>query len=133
MIAYVRGIGSGVVATTAAHGAPQAAYLDLTATDGGELVFNARSDSRKVANIVRDGRVAVVIGGADGTTLQCEGTAVIADGPQLERCATAYAAAFPHVEPVRPGVVLVVVTLSWARHRDYRGAPVSRDVDLAVG
>lgn len=69
MVAYVRGIGSGVVASVAEDGSPRAAYLDLTATDRGELVFNARTDSRKVANIFRDGRVAVVIGGADGTTL----------------------------------------------------------------
>lgn len=133
MVAYVRGIGSGVVASVAEDGSPRAAYLDLTATDRGELVFNARTDSRKVANIFRDGRVAVVIGGADGTTLQCEGTAAIAGGAELQRYATAYRAAFPQFDPVRPGdgVVLVVVALSWARHRDYRGALISRDVDLS--
>lgn len=134
MVAYVRGIGSGVVSTLAADGSPQAAYLDLTATDRGEVVFNARSDSRKVANIVRDGRVAVVIGGADGTTLQCEGIARLATGSNLERCAAAYSRAFPQFEPARPGVVLVGVALRWARHRDYRGSvPVSHEIAVAPG
>ncbi len=132
MVAHVRGIGSGVVASLAADGSPQAAHLDLAATDRGELVFNARSDSRKIANILRDGRVAVVIGGVDGATLQCEGIATVASGPELERCASAYAAAFPKFEPVRQGdrVVLVVVALSWARHRDYSGPLISRDIEL---
>ncbi|MET1020534.1 MAG: pyridoxamine 5'-phosphate oxidase family protein [Microterricola sp.] len=134
IVAYVRDSGSGVVATLAVDGSPQAAYLDLTATDSGELVFNARSDSRKIANILGDGRVAVVIGGADGTTLQCEGTATLATGPDLERCAAAYGEAFPQFEPARPGVVLVLVALQWARHRDYRSsAPVSQDIAVPPG
>lgn len=48
MVACVRGIGAGVVSTLATDGSPQAARLDLTATDRGELVFNARSESRKI-------------------------------------------------------------------------------------
>lgn len=75
--------------------------------------------------------MAVVIGGADGTTLQCEGVATIASAPDRERCAAAYAAAFPQFEPVRPGVVLVMVALRWARNSDFRGTVVSDDIDLA--
>ncbi|AMB59733.1 hypothetical protein AWU67_13665 [Microterricola viridarii] len=133
MAAYVRGIGSGVVSSLGPGGAPQAAYLDIAATDDGELVFNARVDSRKIANIARDGRVAVVIGGADGTTLQCEGSAALAAGEDLARCAAAYEAAFPGFVASRPGdgVMLVRVALDWARYRDYRDRePVSVDVDL---
>jgi hypothetical protein len=59
--------------------------------------------------------------------------ASIAGGAELERCANAYVAAFPQFDPVRPGdgVVLVVVALSWARHRDYRGVLISCDVDIS--
>lgn len=140
MISFVRGVGAGVVATVAENGEPQAAYLDLAASDTGELVFNARADSRKITNIGHDGRVAVVVGGTEGTTLQGEGIARVfggGDGEGAEgdfaRCAAAYAAAFPQFQAVRPdeGVVLVSVQLSWARFRDYRGSMlVSSDVEL---
>lgn len=133
LAAYVRGAGRGVVSSLGPGGAPQAAYVDLAATDDGELVFNARSDSRKIANIARDGRVAVVVGGPDGTTLQCEGVAGLATGEALARCAAAYEAVFPQFEASRPGdgVVLVRIALDWARYRDYRDRePVSVDVDL---
>ena len=76
----------------------------------------------------------MVVGGADGTTLQCEGIAqVLNDSDDLKRCAAAYAAAFSQFEPTRPrdGVVLVKVDLTWARFRDYRGAAVlSNDIEL---
>jgi general stress protein 26 len=133
LVAYVRAHGDGVVSTLGTGGAPQAAYLALTATDRGELVLDARASSRKVANVRRDGRVAVVVGGADGTTLQAEGVADLPSGAERERCAAAYAAAFPQFAAslADDGIVVVRVTLTWARHGDFRGAvPVTSDVAL---
>ena len=133
MIAYVREQRDGVVATVGADGAPQAAYLELTATDRGEVVFDARAVSRKIANIGHDARVAVVVGGRDGTTLQYEGRADLPEGAERARCTAAYVAAFPHYEPSMsdPSVVVVRITPVWARHGDYRGrTPVVSDVDL---
>ena len=51
LMSYVRTVSNGVVSTLSPEGQPQAAYLDLTATEQGELVFNARAESRKIANI----------------------------------------------------------------------------------
>lgn len=133
LIGYVREQRDGVVASLAADGAPQAAYLELTATDRGELVFNARSMSRKIANIRRDPRVTVVVGGPDRTTLQCEGLADLPQGDDRERCAAAYVGAFPHFAGSLStnGISLIRVRLTWARFGDFRlGTPQIVDVDL---
>lgn len=131
----VRAMHNGVVATAGPHGSPQAAYLDLTATDRGELVFNARSASRKIANICRDAGVAAVIGGPDGTTLQCEGHADLPDGSDRDRCIAAYLDTFPQFADSfsDDSVVVVRVTPRWIRFGDYRAAvPVSVEVDAAA-
>ncbi|MFF2372004.1 pyridoxamine 5'-phosphate oxidase family protein [Agromyces sp. NPDC058110] len=136
MIDYVRAHGDAVVSTLAADGAPQSAYLSITATDRGELVFNARGGSRKIANLRRDGRIAVVVGGADKTTLQAQGIAEVLEpgSDEARRAAEAYAAAFPWFggSLTKPEFELVLVRLDWARFGDYReGPPVSVEVDLA--
>lgn len=133
LVDYVRLQRDGVVSTVGPDGAPQAAYLSLAATDRGELVFDARPESRKVANLRRDARVAVVVGGRDGTTLQCEGVADVLDGDDLVRCSAAYVDAFPEfAASVRSGTVVVIrVRLGWARFGDFRGdAPDVREVGL---
>lgn len=135
LIAYVRSHREAVLSTIGPDGSPQAAYLPITATDRGELVLDARASSRKVANVRRDPRVAVVVGGADGTTLQCEGTADLPDGADRDACARAYLDAFPQFTPslADPDIVLVRIRLTWARYGDYRpGASSSQDVDLGV-
>ena len=132
LVEYVRSQGDGVITSLGPDGRPQAAYLAITATDVGELVLDARASSRKVANIQRDPRVAVVVGGSDGTTLQCEGLADIPQGQARERCAAAYVVAFPAfaASVSDPGVVVIRITPTWARFGDYRG-PV-RVVDVAL-
>jgi hypothetical protein len=122
LIDYVRAQRTGVVSTLGPGGQPQAAYLTFAVTGRGELVFDAKPDSRKVANLRRDGRVAVVIGGPDGTTLQGEGTADFPAGTDLDRCTAAYVAAFPEFVGSfdAGGVVVLRVKLAWARHGDFR-------------
>lgn len=132
MVAYIRSHADGVIATVHASGAPQAAYLELTATDRGEIVFDAKTASRKIANLRRDTRIAVVVGGADGTTLQAEGVADEPDGEERGRCEAAFVAAFPHFAASlgRDDVVLVRVAPDWARHGDFRPAtPIVREVE----
>ena len=117
---YVRAHPDAVVATLGPEGEPHAAYLPMVATAIGELVFDARDDSRKVANIRRDPRVAVVLGGPDGTTVQLQGTADEPAGDDLTRCAEAYRAAHPDSSIGSPGIVVVRVTPDWTRFGDYR-------------
>ncbi|HWV75996.1 MAG TPA: pyridoxamine 5'-phosphate oxidase family protein [Isoptericola sp.] len=125
VVGHVRGVGDGVVSTLGPDGGPQSAYLTLAVTARGELVFDAREGSRKVANLRRDPRVAVVVGGADGTTLQVEGLADVPVGADRARCAEAYAEAFPRFAAslVDPGIVVVRVVARWARWGDYRTSP----------
>ncbi|GIG19279.1 hypothetical protein Cch01nite_00030 [Cellulomonas chitinilytica] len=132
LVGYVRSRADGVVTSLGPDGQPQAAYLPLTATDGGELVLDARVTSRKVENIRRDPRVAVVVGGADGTTLQAEGHADLPEGADRDRCAAAYVDAFPQFAASLsdPGIVVVRVTLSWARLGDHRDGARVEEVDL---
>ena len=120
LIEYVRSHPDAVVATLGPHGEPQAAHLPVIATAMGELVFDARDDSRKVANIRRDPRVAVVLGGPDGTTVQVQGVADEPTGDDLVRCADAYAAVFAGSSIGSPGIVVVRVTPDWTRFGDYR-------------
>ncbi|MGN6239437.1 MAG: pyridoxamine 5'-phosphate oxidase family protein [Cellulosimicrobium cellulans] len=132
-VRYVRSQGWGVVASLGAEGAPQAAFLAVAATGAGELVFDARATSRKVANLARDPRVAVTVGGTDGTTLQCEGVADVPVGTDRDRCAAAYAAAFPQFAGslADEGIVLLRVVLAWARYGDFRdGGSVLTAVDV---
>ncbi|MRG58410.1 hypothetical protein GE115_00755 [Agromyces sp. CFH 90414] len=123
MVSYVLARPEAVVATLGPGGEPQAAYLPVTATDRGEFVFDARRDSRKVANLLRDPRVALVIGGRDGTTLQVQGVADLPTDAALERCAAAYVGTFPEfADSVRSeSIVVVRVRPDWARFGDYRG------------
>lgn len=132
MTRYVGRQREGIISTIGPDGAPQAAYLAIASTDDGELVFDSRPHSRKIANIRLDPRVAVVIGGADGTTLQGQGIADLPENEELERCIAAYVGAFPEFESsVNGDVVFVRVSLDWARYGDYRnGGSSSLDVEL---
>ncbi|MEL7974988.1 pyridoxamine 5'-phosphate oxidase family protein [Isoptericola sp. F-RaC21] len=125
VVAQVRAAGDGVVSTLGPDGGPQAAYLTLAVTASGELVFDAREASRKVANVRRDPRVAVVVGGPGGTTLQLEGVADVPVGVDRERCAVAYGSTFPQFAAslADPGIVVVRVQVRWARWGDYRTSP----------
>jgi len=120
LVEFVRAHRDGVLSTLGPDGAPQSAYLALTATDDGELVLDARAVSRKVANLRADPRVAVVVGGNDGATLQCEGVADVPSGTDREACAAAYAEAFPQFAGslADPAIVVVRIRLTWARFGD---------------
>lgn len=131
MIEYVREQRFGVVSTLGPDGEPQSAFLSITATDLGEFVFDAKPDSRKVANIRRDPRIAVVVGGSDGTTLQAEGRADLPDDPDLARCAAEYVQAFPEfADSVHDRTAVVIrVRLDRAKYSDFRGpSPVTAEV-----
>lgn len=123
MVEYIRAQRSGVISTLGPDGRPQAAYLPITATNAGELIFDAKPESRKVANLLRDGRIAVVVGGLDGTTLQAEGRADVTEGAEEAEYGEQYLRTFPeHAASVRGGsVVIIRIRLDWARFGDFRG------------
>jgi PPOX class probable F420-dependent enzyme len=121
LITFVRRHPWGVVASVGSQGEPQAALVGIAVTDGGEIVFDTAADARKVANIHRDARVALVVIVQDEVTLQCEGTADLPTGDDRQRCFDAYLRAFPEGrDRAEDGAVVIRLTPHWARLSDFR-------------
>lgn len=114
---FVRVCGSGVVASIGADGSPQAAYVGLTATDDGVLVFDATSESRKIANIRERPQVALAVTGAE-TSVQLEGRARIAHDEERWRLGEVYTERFPSSRALDAGFELVAVDVHWVRVYD---------------
>ncbi len=91
-------------------------------SDDLEIVFDTLGATRKMANLRRDPRIALVIGGDDEQTVQIEGTSDEPTGPELERLKKVYFAAYPD-GPERQswkGITYVRVRPTWARYSDFR-------------
>jgi PPOX class probable F420-dependent enzyme len=114
---FVRTCGDGVVATVGPDGEPQAAFVGLTATDDGVLVFDATSSSRKVANIAQRPRVAVAVTGAD-VSVQLEGRARVTRDEERWRLGEVYSDRFPGSRALDEGFVVVAVDVEWVRVHD---------------
>jgi len=119
---FVRVSGAGVVASIGPDAAPQAAYVGLTATDDGVLVFDAASDSRKVGNIRERARVAVAVTGAD-TTVQLEGEARVTHDEERWRLGEAYSERFPGSRALDAGFEVLAVEVRWVRVYDASAHP----------
>jgi len=114
---FIRVCGSGVVATVGADGAPQAAYVAVTAAADGTVLFDAPTGSRKVGNIAERPRVALAVTGAD-TTLQLEGRARITWDDERTRLGEEYARHFPDSHALDDGFTLLAVDIDWVRVYD---------------
>ena len=114
---FVRVCGSGVVASVGRDGAPQAAYVGLTATDDGLLVFDAARDSRKVGNIRERPNIAVAVTGAD-TSVQLEGRARITRDEERWRLGEVYSERFPTSRALDAGFEIIAVEVHWVRVYD---------------
>jgi pyridoxine/pyridoxamine 5'-phosphate oxidase len=58
---FVRVAGMGVVATVDAEGNPEAALVDLAATNAGEVIFDSAVVARKVGNIAANPHFALPV------------------------------------------------------------------------
>jgi len=126
VLEFVQSRALGVVSTTSATGAPEAALVNIAVTEDLELIFYALQGTRKCANLRRDPRVAVVIGWDDEKTLQYEGTADEPQNEELARLKKIYGALRPDAEfqMAWPGVTYFRVRPSWIRLSNY-GSPWS--------
>lgn len=117
----------GVVATLGPTGQPQAALVGIAVSDHLELIFDSVDSSRKLHNLRRDARVAVVVGGSmsDERTVQCDGIADEPTGAELARIRELYFERYPDGrERLRwPGITHIRVTPHWVRWSDYNAAP----------
>jgi len=125
LIAFLRRHRWGVVATVAADGSPQAAVVGIAVTDRLEVIFDTVDESRKVRNLRRDARVALVVGWDEEQTVQLDGVADEPTGEDLAVCQATYFAAFPDGVERRswPGITYVRIRPTWIRYSDFRQTP----------
>jgi Pyridoxamine 5'-phosphate oxidase len=90
LVAFVRRRGQAVLATRGPDGAPQATAVDVAVTDQAEIVFDVSIHSREYQNLQSFPLVAMVVGGGEEVTLQCEGAADLLAGQDRDRCLRAY-------------------------------------------
>jgi hypothetical protein len=90
--------------------APQAAVVGYGVSDDLEVVFDTLATTRKMTNVPRDARIALVIGWDEEQTVQIEGVADEPTGAELGRLKLVYFAAYPD-GPERE---------TWARYSDFR-------------
>ena len=122
-----------VQTSVSASGAPQAAMVGFGVTDDLEIVFDTLDTTRKVENLRRDPRVALVVGcGPAEQTVQIEGHADEPAGSDLERLKAAYFVAHPDgVDRQRwKGITYVRVRTTWARFSDFGHPGGPRVVEL---
>ncbi|TMB90771.1 MAG: hypothetical protein E6J45_08025 [Chloroflexi bacterium] len=127
LVLFIRAHGYGVVATTGPGNQPEAALVGIAVSDALEIVFDTVATTRKLGNLRRDPRAAVVIGGGphEESTLQCEGRADEPSGAELQRLKAVYFAQFPD-GPAREawdGIAYVRIRPQWMRYTDYTQTP----------
>ena len=122
-VEFVRAAGMGVVATASPSGEPEAALVEIAVSDSGELIFDTPAGARKLTNIERNDRVAVVIGWNEGVSVQVEGTARIVNEYERLRYERIYASQFPGSRVTLPSFAVAVVTPGWVRRYDATSNP----------
>lgn len=119
-VEFVRSARLGVVATTSAHGDPEAALVDLAVTSDGEVVFDTKAAARKVANIEANPHVALVVGWEDRVSVQVEGDAEVLSGDDREKYGSVYLEQYPGARAHLDEFALVRVVPRWLRIFDAR-------------
>lgn len=113
-----------VIASLADDGAPQAALVGVAVSERLEIIFDTLTSTRKFHNIVRDGRVALVMGEGE-LTIQIEGLADVPGDADLERLHEVYFATYPDGRDriAWPDITWLRVRPSWIRVADYTASP----------
>ena len=133
LVAFLRRHRLCVQASVSQSNAPQAAVVGFAVSDEAEIVFDTIGTSRKMANLRRDPRIAIVVGWDEEQTAQIEGVADEPVGAELDRLKEVYFRVYPDgVE--RQGwndITYVRVLPTWVRYSDFR--PGGGIVEIAVG
>jgi uncharacterized protein YhbP (UPF0306 family) len=129
LLAFLRRHSWAIQASTTPGGSVQAALIGFVVTDDLQIVFEALESTRKIQNLRRNPRIALVIGGwtaGDERTVQYEGAADEPHGEELEGLKAIYLRRFPGGWSRKswPGWVYVRVRPTWLRYSDYAsGSP----------
>lgn len=117
-----------VQASTATGGGVQAAVVGIAVSDELEVVFDTVDSSRKVANLRRDPRIALVVGGTiigDERSVQYEGVADEPTGAEMTRLQELYFVVFPDGRERAgwPGITYIRARPTWIRYVDFGADP----------
>ena len=115
----------GVLSSIAENGAPQSALVGIAVSPDLEIFFDTVRSSRKYPNLIARPACAFVVGWDGERTVQYEGLASEARGPDLKRYQEVYFAAWPDA-PQRvkwPDLAFFVVRPRWIRYSDYDQNP----------
>lgn len=128
ILQFMRSHSLAVQASVSPLGAPQAAVVGFIVTDDFEIVFDTVDTTRKVVNLRRNARCALVIGGmvnGDERTVQYDGIAAEPTGTDLERLKELYFVRFPDGRDRQdwPGLTYIRVQPRWLRFSDFNQFP----------
>lgn len=112
---FISDSGQAVVATVTPEGRPEAALVELAVTSEGDLLFNTKTQARKVTNLAANPRVAIAVGWPE-VTLQIEGEAALLAGDELEAAARIFTARYPEKPAVWTVFSLYRVRPDWLRY-----------------
>lgn len=121
LYAFMRNRKEAVVATNSLSGPPEAALVYIAVTTDLDVIFHALQFTRKVKNLRRDPRIAIVIGWNCMQTVQYEGTAREAEGSSRQDVERLYLEICPEAaKRVNwPDIVFFRVRPKWIRFSDY--------------
>jgi len=127
---FMRGHSLAVQSSVSPAGVPQAAVVGFVVTDDFEIVFDTLDTTRKVANLRRNPRCALVVGGLvdnDERTVQLDGISDEPAGSDLERLKELYFVRFPDGRARQhwPGLIYVRVRPAWLRFSDFNQSPAA--------
>lgn len=128
LLAFLRSHHYAVQSTVSADGQPQSAIVGIAVADGFDIVFDTLKSSRKAVNLLRDNRIAFVIGDVDpaaAKTVQIEGRVDRPEGQERDRLVALYLARFPTGTDrlAWPGLVYFRTRPTWLRYADYTQTP----------
>jgi hypothetical protein len=137
LLAFMRRYRVAVQSSVSAAGAPQAALVGVAIGDDFEIVFDTLGSTRKAANLRRDGRIALVLGGwgpGEERTVQLEGVADEPGGAELSRVRELYFRTYPdgRARLAWPGITHFRVRPTWLRYSDFATSPETI-VELSAG
>jgi Pyridoxamine 5'-phosphate oxidase len=115
----------GVVSSISGDGTPQSALVGIAISPDLEIIFDTVKSSRKYPNLTARPNCSFVVGWAGEQTVQFEGLASEANGPDLKRCQEIYFRVWPEGQAHLkwPDIAYFVVRPRWIRYSDYDQTP----------
>ncbi len=121
-----------VISTVNGKNEPESALVGIAVSVNMEIIFDTVKTSRKYHNILRNPKVALVIGWENEVTLQCQGEAeVLGRNEQADNLREVYYLSYPDGRErteTWPGLVHIKVTPHWFRYSNFNDPPVIEEM-----